>query len=127
MAEKKLSVFQVMPNGDLGKGIRKLRGIPEPAPKPEVIVIDDEMNESGNNKDDAASSNDDRVIVDLTLPPKKEVIDIDILMEEVERGAHYDSHSSNTPMTAGKSTPKRGGGGGGSGEPEDGEEVEVVE
>lgn len=125
LAERNLSVFAVMADGNLGKGIRKLRGLPEPEPKPEIIDVDDNEVTGDSGKDKEAE--EERIVVDLTLPPKREVIDIDILMAEEERlidggsATATPATKATTPATSavGKISPK--------GEPEDGEEVEIIE
>jgi hypothetical protein len=44
LAEKNLELFALMSNGDLGKGIRKLRNVPEPEPKQVLPAEDEEKN-----------------------------------------------------------------------------------
>lgn len=123
-AEKHLTYFQYMPDGNLGKGFRKLRNLPEPEPRP----VNDTDNNSLSAPTEELSLDLDKVNDDAAMRIEEEgeagsVKNDDLTVTDIMEEKNEDASTNVIPPSSTKSNQSTKP----FAEPEDGEELEEVQ
>eukprot|EP00981_Chlorochromonas_danica_P003643 scaffold681_cov173-Ochromonas_danica.AAC.6 len=91
LVKESIQLFEIMSDGDLGKGLRKLKNLPEPVPKVNVPMDEDSLDEEfstapreGEGEDKVTANDDAPMAVDEEAEAKSEV-DRDGKLEVIDK------------------------------------------